>query len=108
MGYGAYVNAVQYFTHRYYTRLNVGAQGNVLMFGAEAGGSYLSSSLGRHPQPSAIGMTVGAFTAIPYFLLLAFRTTLPFDGEPQAAIDLGIKIPFVIQGDGHLSGGTTF
>jgi hypothetical protein len=108
IGYGGYVNFVQYSTRSYYNRFNVGAQGNLLAFGAEVGVSYLSSSLGPRPQPSAIGVAVGAFAAVPYFVLLAFRTTFPFDGEPQAAIDLGLKFPFVLQGDGYSSSGHIF
>jgi hypothetical protein len=100
-GFGGYVNAISYFTGAKYSRVNLGAQGTQLAFGAEAGLSYLSPTPGRSDLPGAVGPTFGAFGEA--LLLLAIRTTVPFDGPPQVSLDLGLKFPFVLQGDGFYS-----
>jgi hypothetical protein len=99
-GFGGYVNAVGYFTDAKYGRFNVGAQGNQLAFGGEAGFSYLSATTGRSDLPAAVGPTLGCF-ADALVLLLAIRTTVPFDGPPQVSLDLGLKLPFILQGEGY-------
>ncbi len=104
-GFGTFINWIGYFTRPEYMRLNFGAQGELVYVGGEAGVSYLSATSGLDARPASFGLTAGVFSEIPYVLLLAVRTTFPFDGPVHTSVDIGVKIPFLISGHGYYNPG---
>jgi len=103
-GWGGFLNGVYYFTGSRYFRVTAGGQASYVV-GAEAGAAFLSRSSAETDIPATAGATLGAFTAWPTPFLplvrVALRATLPFEGPVHYSVDIGLNVPFVLQGPGY-------
>jgi len=97
-GYGAFGNAVYYFSPGY-ARLALGGQAGAYFHGVEAGWAYVTASL-EEPRPAAsTGPILGAFGSLGVLMVAVRGTFGAFgDGPGTLAMDLGLKAPVLVGG----------